>query len=179
MTFRSGPTTPHDACSRERASFEEQKRFRLSSFIEATAAAAEFIARSEPNLYLDRWLASRDVDVGRAWDIAGPICAHTVALRPRDLFKFPMLEHDLLEYAPEGRRNDVRAVVHIVRDIDDETPIDLVAWQPKQPARIFRYLGEAAMLGASQLGKAALISRANLYPCIGLPSIGSLPAVAA
>ena len=124
----------------------------------AMAAAAEFIAKSEPNTDLNRWLASRGVDVMYAWNVAGPICDHDATLWPRGIFNFtaPEAEDETFSEAELAERaNHVRAVVHIVRDVDDETPVDLIAWQPQQPARIFRHLGDAVMLGASQLANPA------------------------
>ncbi len=97
-------------------------------FTAAMAAAVEFIDRSTPNLKLDRWLASRGVDVEHAWNTAGPICAHTVALWPSELFDFLLPKSNLLEFALQSCGNHVRAVVHIVRDNNDETPVDLIAW---------------------------------------------------
>jgi hypothetical protein len=124
----------------------------------AMEVAAEFIARSEPNFKLDRWLTSRGVDVGHAWNMVGPICAHDIMLWPRGIFNFaePAADNvflDDVEFADRG--DDVCAVVHIARDVDDATPVDLVAWRPENPARIFRHLGEAVMLGASQLDNPA------------------------
>jgi hypothetical protein len=124
----------------------------------ALAAAAEFLECSEPNALLNKWLASCGVDVAHAWDVAGPICAHSVTLWPRRIFNFSALEAEgetFSEDEPAERADHVRAVVHIARDVDDETPIDLIAWQPQQPARIFRHLSQAVMLGASQLGNPA------------------------
>ncbi len=148
--YRSGRPT---YCTKPQPAAEPQALCR--GFTPAIAAAAEFIARSEPNIKLDRWLASRGVDVDNAWNVVGPICAHTIALWPHGLFNFLRPEDDLSEIEPEGRSDHIRAAVHIVRDIDDETPVDLVAWQPHHPGRMFRYLGEAVMLGASQLGNPA------------------------
>jgi hypothetical protein len=128
------------------------------SLTAATAAAAEFIECSEPNPRLDRWLASMAVDVAHTWNVAGPICAHNITLWPRRIFNFSALvseDETFSEVESVGAADHVRAVVHIARDVDDETPVDLVAWKPREPARIFRHLGEAAMLGASQLGNPA------------------------
>jgi hypothetical protein len=127
-------------------------------FSPAMAAAAEFIARSDPNPKLDLWLAAHGVDVGLAWNMAGPICAHDVVLRPRRIFNFAESEADSAlreEVELANRGDDIRAVVHVARDVDDATPVDLVAWRPHNPACIFRYLGEAVMLGASQFGNPA------------------------
>lgn len=96
-------------------------------------------------------------------ELAGPICAHTVTTRPGDLFNFIVTEDNLLQPAPEGSSH-LRAVVHIVRDVDDETPVDLVAWQPQQPRRILRYLGAGVMLGASQLGNPASYFSSEALP---------------
>lgn len=124
----------------------------------ALTAAAEFIERSEPNVLLDRWLASCGVDVAHAWNAAGPICAHNITPWPRWIFNFSALEAEdetFTEGEPVDRADRLRAVVHIAWDVDDETPVDLIAWQPQQPAGIFRHLGEAVMLGASQLSNPA------------------------
>jgi hypothetical protein len=122
--------------------------------IDSLAAVAEFIARSEPNFEFDRWLASRGVDVAHAWNVAGPICVHQVTPWRRGIFNFAASEVEyeaFTEAESVGRADHVRAVVHIARDVDDETPVDLIAWPPLQPARIFRYLGKAVVLGFSQL----------------------------
>ncbi len=156
---RSGRPT---YCTKPQPAAEPQALCR--GFTPAIAAAAEFIARSEPNIKLDRWLGSRGVDVDNAWNVVGPICAHTIALWPHRLFNFLRPEDDLSEFEPEDRSDHIRAVVHIVRDIDEETPVDLVAWQPHYPARMFRYLGEAVMLGASQLGNPASYLAAEALP---------------
>lgn len=123
------------------------------------AAAAKFIARSNLNPKLDLWLTMQGVDVARAWNLAGPICAHDVTLRPRGIFDFsaPEAENESFFWQAQrsARARHVRAVVHIARDVDDETPIDLIAWQPQQPDRIFCHLGEVIMLGSSQLDNPA------------------------
>ena len=111
----------------------------------ALLAAMKFNLLSDAQLQFARWLESNGIHLSHALNVAGPIVEHDIVVFPGATFDF----------AAPGSADSVRAVVHVARDVDDETPIDLVAWQPQNPARIFRHLGEAVMLGASQLDNPA------------------------
>ena len=107
----------------------------------ATALVLEFNARSQPQLELARWLSGRGVNVGHAWNVAGPIVEHDIIILP----------HLMFDFAGPGTEDPTRAIVHVVFGIEAETPIDLVAWTRDLPGRMFRCLRGCPMIGIDQL----------------------------
>jgi len=111
------------------------------TFTRGMALALEFNLRSEPQPEFARWLESQGVDVPHALNLAGPIVEHDIVVFPDAMFDF----------AAPGSAGSVRAVVHVARDVDDETPVDLVAWTRDRPDTILRCLGAAQAVGINRL----------------------------
>jgi hypothetical protein len=106
----------------------------------AAELAREFCERAIPDLGLLQWLRSQGVDVAHVLNVAGPIAEHSVTIH-RNSF----------EFAQDGASGAVRAVVHIAKGDDAETPVDLIAWTKELPQTMFRCLGVAAALGIDQI----------------------------
>jgi hypothetical protein len=110
----------------------------------AAELALEFCERSVPDLNLSRWLRCQSVDAAHALKVMGPIVEHKVIIR-----------NGRFDFADDGTAEAVRAVVHIAKGEDADTPVDLIAWTRAQPCRVFQCLGTAEALGVDQIGNPA------------------------
>jgi hypothetical protein len=116
------------------------------SFVRAKLLALQFLD-SVDVLDRDVWryLERQGIDLD-AVEAAGPIGRFRVAFDDYGTFE----------------RNDSGedALVHLINDVDGETPVDLIAWSLVHPHRFATYLGVGGMLGADH----ALVPKCHLLP---------------
>jgi hypothetical protein len=105
-----------------------------------------FYEMSMPRIAVDQWLQASGVDMKIALLLAGPIC------------ELPIIRHAAqrsFQLAEEGEPLAVPAMVHVVTDMDAETPMGLVAWRRERPDDVMTYPPGLPALGLDQLDNPA------------------------
>lgn len=100
-------------------------------------AALELYAGAPPDPEGWAQLAADGVELDHVTDLTGPIVRHPVTFRNDGLFDY--------DYFGE------QAFCVVARDLDDATPIDIIAWSIRDPQWFAPLIGQAGLLGAAAI----------------------------